>query len=215
MTELEVKGIGYELKFWKWFVNSPHFIHEWLSDKPNIELTAEQSEVAAKILSLGTGAKILDVGSGVVSVLRGLVPEKNVCKVDPLGELYECIFNYAEHNITPPLPIPAEELHYTEQFDCVHMRNALDHAQDPVKALDNLWNAVKPGGWLIVHGFENEGTYEKWSGFHQYNITVKGNAIMVENKKKDCICLMQGSAGLVKKLSTGKMWFIWMKQKQS
>jgi hypothetical protein len=33
-----------------------------------------------------------------------------------------------------------------------------------------MYEAVKPGGFLIVQGFVNEALHEEWQGFHQHNI---------------------------------------------
>jgi SAM-dependent methyltransferase len=37
-----------------------------------------------------------------------------------------------------------------ESFDAVHSSHSLEHMSDPVRALDNWWPLVKPGGYLVL-----------------------------------------------------------------
>ena len=168
-----ISAIAHELKFWKWFVTTPRFLDGWVKKKK----TPELNEVVYNFLKQNNG-KTLDVGSGVVSILNGTVNDLIAC--DPLGELYECIFDYQKHKITPCLPFTAEELKFENEFDIVHISNALDHSQDPKKAFENLLRATKK--YLIIQGFENEADYENWQGFHQWNMTL-GDSLTISNKE--------------------------------
>lgn len=175
MTTQELHGIAHELKFWKGFVQTERFLKGWVANCVTPELNHKVYDFIHGMLTQHPErdrVKILDVGSGVVSILNGLVPQKNLTAVDPLGELYELVFDYAKHSIASPLPVPAEELNYKDEYDIVHISNALDHCQEPMTAYQKLKRAVKPGGFLILQGFENEATYENWKGFHRYNISI-------------------------------------------
>jgi len=37
-----------------------------------------------------------------------------------------------------------------EQFDCVHSSHCLEHMFNPLQALDDWWQLVKPGGYMIT-----------------------------------------------------------------
>lgn len=211
MTTLELAGIGHELKFWKDFVKTDRFLKGWVADIPTPELQPAVKQFFDGFMP--KGYKVLDVGSGVVSLLNGTVPKEDLTAVDPLGELYECIFDYKKYGIAAPLPVPAEELQYQNEFEVVHISNALDHSQDPELAYQKLLAAVKPGGWLIIQGFENEATFENWQGFHQYNISLMGNVLVIKNRIDIYYSIDATSLGTTVKLDTGKDWFIWISQK--
>ena len=87
MTTLELHGIYHELHFWKGFVKTERFLNGWVAKVKTPELN---NEVADFIKSV-SHESVLDVGSGVCSLLNGLV---NVDTCDPLGDLYSLIFDF-------------------------------------------------------------------------------------------------------------------------
>jgi len=214
MTHTELKGIYHELAFWQQFVKTDRFLSGWVKKIQTPEL---HQEVADFILSV-PHETVLDVGSGVVSILNGLV---NVRAVDPLGDLYRLVFDYERHKLAPPMAFPAEELPFKNEYDIVHISNALDHTQDPKKAFWTLYKAVKLGGYLIIQGFENEATHENWQGFHQNDIYVEETWDDI----KDYILRLQQNDGLIQTISESpykviqktigdKRWFIWIVKKE-
>ena len=206
MTTLELHGIYHELAFWQQFVKTDRFLSGWVKKVKTPELN---QEVADFILSVKNDS-VLDVGSGVCSLLNGLV---NVTACDPLGDLYRLIFDYERHKLTPPLAIPAEYLKYSNEFDIVHISNALDHCQNPGDALDRLIEAVKPGGYLIVQGFCNEAEHENWQGFHQFNLDLTESGILrIKGKVGELATLF--TTHMYKKIDIGnKQWFYWIVKK--
>jgi SAM-dependent methyltransferase len=42
----------------------------------------------------------------------------------------------------------------TEGFDLAYTRLVLEHVSDPARALANMVQAVKPGGWVVIEDFE-------------------------------------------------------------
>jgi SAM-dependent methyltransferase len=152
----------------------------------------------------------LDVGSGVVSILNGLV---NVRAVDPLGDLYRLVFDYERHKLAPPMAFPAEELPFKNDYEIVHISNAIDHTQDPVKAFSSLYKSVKPGGYLIIQGFENEATHENWQGFHQHDIYCDENSIKIRYKENIYTTIDENPYKLIRKQLGDKTWFIYIVQK--
>ena len=201
-----IQAIAHELKFWKWFVSTPRFLDGWVK---NVK-TPELNDAVYKFLKQNKG-KTLDVGSGVVSILNGSVKDLTSC--DPLGELYECIFNYKKYNLNPCLPIKAEDLTFENEFDIVHISNALDHSQDPKKAFENLLKTTKR--YLIIQGFENEADYENWQGFHQWNMSM-GDSLIVSNKEGVNLDTKDYNLKIVFKemaTLTNKNWIIFIAEK--
>ena len=92
MTTLELHGIYHELAFWQQFVKTDRFLQGWVKKVKTPELN---QEVADFILSV-PNQKVLDVGSGVCSILNGLV---NVTPCDPLGDLYKLVFDFERHKL--------------------------------------------------------------------------------------------------------------------
>jgi SAM-dependent methyltransferase len=132
---------------------------------------------------------------------------------DPLGDLYEIVFNYKAHKVTQPKPYPAEELPHNAEFDIVHCSNAIDHTQSPMLAYTKMMQAVKPGGYLIIQGFENEGTFENWQGFHQHDIYVNMETLCIKNQMGDMAVIDTKPTHLEFVEGNGKRWYIWIKQK--
>lgn len=180
-----IKGSDHEISFWKQFVQSDRFINGWLPDRK----TPELNDLVYMFLLGQPEAKVLDCGSGVVSILHGTVSSENLTAYDPLGGHYEGIFNYKEFGFTPPWSIAAEYIVDVDKFDIVHISNALDHCQQPNVAFDRLYRAVKPGGFLIVQGFVNEGTHEEWQGFHNWNLDIDFDSLLITGKTTPPIIL--------------------------
>jgi 2-polyprenyl-3-methyl-5-hydroxy-6-metoxy-1,4-benzoquinol methylase len=221
MTTQELAGITHELRFWQGFVKTDRFLKGWVADCVTPELNHQVYDFIHGVLTQShdrQGVKILDVGSGVVSILNGLVPKANLTAVDPLGGLYEFVFDYAKHKINPPLPIPAEELKdgmFSYQFDIVHISNALDHCQDPAAAYMALHSLVKKDGFLIIQGFENEANYEQWQGFHQWNIELNegSRSLHITGKADKQATFVNPHHCFKFTFENNKSWFVWIVKK--
>ena len=208
MTQDNINAIAHELAFWQKFVKTPRFLNTWAASTVNPELLPE----VVRLLRPHSASRVLDVGSGVVSVLHGFVNE--VVATDPLGKLYELIFDYKQHGITPPIAVRGEELlsHFEPgTFDVAHIRNALDHAQDPKKVIESMWALLKKGGTLIVHGFVDEADHEGFAGFHQWNIRPKSGGLGVYGKEGQYFFL--SGEGRTLQLVTKKDWVLLTKTK--
>jgi SAM-dependent methyltransferase len=206
----EWDGMSDELSFWADFVKTDRFINGWIGEGK----TPELNDFVALFISIQNPAKVLDVGSGVVSILNGLLPKEKIVTVDPLGEKYKTIFDYNKHQIQPPIPVRGEEIALKNEFDIVHMSNALDHTQDPRLVYENLRRAVKPGGFLIIQGFENEGKAQNYQGMHQWDIVADGRTLWI-GKEKEKAVFARSNYMQTKIIATdeNRNWFIWITKK--
>lgn len=220
----EIQGVQDEIKFWKTFVKTEQF-KTWLADARTPELREDVAREVGRCKG-----PILDVGSGVVSILHGTVPNpQSLVTVDLLGEEYRKFFDYPSHRILPPLAMAAEDLTWEGRFSIVHMSNALDHTQNPPIAFDRLVRAVKPGGLLIIQGFVSEGSCLRGLGMHQWDLWL-GNVINNQLPLSDLMLqpigaksgiVLSDRADLVFHYSsldtlppTPREWFVWMGRKK-
>ncbi len=206
-----MEAIGHELSFWKGFVCDERFVNGWIpSDVKTPDL---QVEIYNFFLSLPNYVqlKVLDIGSGAVSVLNGTFPKKNIVTVDPLGSLYPFIFDYSAHAITPPLPCGGEEIEFIDEFDIVHCSNAIDHSQDPYKVFINMVRACRDEGHVIIQGLVDEAIHENWEGFHQYNFTINSSGQVSYSDRSGKTVIFPGNQvlTLLKPLyHADRQWFI-------
>jgi len=212
-----MQGSEHEISFWKEFVKSDRFLNGWLSN----EKTPELNDLVYMFLKGQPDAKVLDCGSGVVSILHGTVSKENLVACDLLAYEYYKIFDYKANGIIAPFPSACEELIFDGTFDVVHISNALDHTQNPQAAYNAMYRAVKPGGFLIVQGFVNEGTHEEWTGFHQwdldlYNYDDRGLFLCINDKENNLQILSSENPYFARKIHIdllGRDWAIWIVRK--
>jgi SAM-dependent methyltransferase len=154
---------------------------------PDIELFIKGYAVSQNAQALVP--KVLDIGSGPVSMLsRSFTGERvELHAADPLAIDYLQLWDPSQYKgLVLPVASAVEELTQTfgtSVFDITHIRNALDHAANPLIGLDEMLKVTKPGGFLIVHGFANEAIEENWQGFHQWNLCwAEGNDFTISGK---------------------------------
>ncbi len=222
LDRLTMVGISDELRFWKDFVNSEEFNTNWLSNYQKTNQLQTYVHEFIKNLDKSKGfLEVLDVGSGPVSQLIGTIDKEKITTVDPLGALYELIFDYKKNKINPPISFGGEFINFEEKFDIVHISNAIDHSQDPQIVFNKLVRACNPEGYLIVQGFEDEAIEENWEGFHQYNFRYspkEGKLFYFDKDLKPIILSQQGDLKLSRKLTipgNHKKWFIFISKKSS
>lgn len=122
---------------------------------------------------------VADIGAGVISITGTTWPGVNIKMVasDFLADQYNELWK--ERGMTPFVPIEkqdVENLTYPDDsFDIVHCVNALDHCENPLKAIREMQRVCKPGGFVYLRHIENEGEKENYAGFHQWNITPIGD----------------------------------------
>ena len=133
----------------------------------------------------GEEVEILDVGAGPLTAVGKTYPRKRleIVAVDPLADQYDKLL--AHEGIRPPVrtqPCSGEELlerFAPNSFDIATAFNALDHSYDPVQAIRNMVEVVRPGGFvLLVHGI-NEGVQRRYVGLHQWNFEYRQGQLVV------------------------------------
>ena len=184
-------GFEHELGFWGWFVGSPRFLNNWVFPEQNPEIRANHPDAARCFDNFAAARNqewdiidVLDVGSGALPWIKGVLPNMRLTACDPLAEEYAKIFDYALHGQKQPVKAFAEALPFDDNsFDIVHCSNALDHTQNPYKAILEMERVCRPGGMILIQGFENEAIHEGWQGLHQWNIRQCKTHLEVRSKE--------------------------------
>jgi len=122
---------------------------------------------------------IADVGAGMFSTTGNTWPGVKI-KVHPSDFLADEYMEVLEKfNIKPLFPIEEqvmEQLTYRDNsFDIVHCVNALDHVDNPYKAVEEMYRVCKPGGWIYLRHYFNTASKQKYRGMHHWNISMTIN----------------------------------------
>jgi len=163
-------GSSRELDFWKYFITT--FGTKYTTPRPLIPL------ICAAIAEWGpapsTPLHILNLGSGAANVLGETgIPVVITC-ADLLADEYHVLWNQA--GLVPYTPIEPQDmtaLTYPDNtFDLVCCTNALDHAPDPFRAIQEMARVCRPGGLVYLHHLQAVASSGHYSGLHQWNITM-------------------------------------------
>ena len=104
---------------------------------------------------IAEGWRCLEVGGGLGTMTKWLSarvgPHGSVLTTDidtrHLDTLSLANVEIRHHDVVEdPLP--------TERFDLAYTRLVLEHVSDPARAIANMAQAVKPGGWVVIEDFE-------------------------------------------------------------
>lgn len=226
--ELDPKAVAHEAHFWRGFVKTERFA-QWCANHKTPELRDEVALLLRYAVdnSEHSPFRILDVGSGPVSILHGLFEDSRneviIDTADPLSPTYQDIFDYDRANIRPPMSLGAETVHLLceSRYDVVHISNALDHVVHVEDALKSMASCFRrqplggPDGMLIVQGFVDEADHERFQGFHQHNLSLDGEnlkwrgvnfttVIRPQDIGMRCLYATQSLTLL------GRQWFLWV-----
>ena len=124
----------------------------------------------------GSLVELLDVGAGPMTFLGYKWPGRkiHITALDPNASEYDRLL--AKHEVDPPCRTTfgfVEDLSAFVKmsfFDLVHARNCIDHSKDPVKAIDQMVRATKPGCCVFLNHWISEGRRNKYGGAHQWNL---------------------------------------------
>jgi len=131
-----------------------------------------------------TEVNIADLGAGLFSTTGSTHPTAiiHLYPSDILADEYKDLLKKAK--IIPILSVERQDMvqltYENNFFDIVHCVNALDHCENPLKAIQEMYRICKPDGWIYLRHFYNVAEYEKYSGSHQWNICK-------EEDSDDCI----------------------------
>jgi len=120
---------------------------------------------------------IADLGAGLFSTTGSTWPgaEVHLYPSDILADEYRKLLIEAE--VTPVIPIEKQDMsdltYKDEFFDIIVCINALDHSDNPHKALQEMLRVCKVGGWIYLRHFINNAQNQKYSGLHKWNISAE------------------------------------------
>ena len=190
-------GIPYEVAFWDSIYGNKKALASTLAfSHYGRELCLDGFDAATFILQQPEPekAKILDIGCGMsylpgVFILdqKGQKRTLNIHYIDPLAAYYNEI---AQHHHVQVPPVEFGMMEYLSAFYPEHdvtlaiIQNALDHSANPVKGVLEALNALKKGGVLYLNHHPNEAEYEQYRGFHQFNICIEDNQLIIWNREK-------------------------------
>jgi|GEM_PF-2777679 len=187
-----ILGIAYEDAFWRslfWQKNAREGLINWSRYGQEILLDHFDAPqfLDDRAKATGHAPLVADVGCGASfctgNKLHG--QELNMRWIDPLADRYNRIL--AKH---PELHLPQVEFGMAEHVsalfpqsdvDLIHIQNALDHSEQPVKSIIESLRALAIGGKLYLKHFPNEAEKENYRGFHQFNVdtdTATGHLII-------------------------------------
>jgi SAM-dependent methyltransferase len=125
------------------------------------------------------GGRVLDVGSGPISLLTGGHRQERyeLTATDLLTESYQALLRSYGHEqilrgvryVSCQGELLASKLE-ANYFDVVSCNNALDHMESPRTALEQMATVTRPGGVIIISGHSREGTHERWEGMHRHDL---------------------------------------------
>lgn len=178
-----------ELAFWdRWFASKGL---EWPEDyrarlSPDTPLSPYHCEMVDAVPR--ESVYVLDVGSGPISKLGKVHPQKRVSifATDALADQYAKII--AKYGVEPPIrTIRAEAERLTEHFphdsfDLVTAQNCIDHTFDPVEAVRQMILVARPGCRVALDHAENEADNEGWAGLHQWNFTIEQGHFIIRGR---------------------------------
>ena len=139
--------------------------------------------------------RILDVGSGPVTKLGYNWGNRDIEieAVDVNADNY--IEKLKEHNRSPGDLFTlkqgkAEELSelYEEKvFDVIWSSNAIDHGYNAMKAIEEMSKLVKPGCFILLKHFRNEGKEQGYSSGHLWNFDCVDGKVIISNPSKEYV----------------------------
>ena len=165
----------------------------------------------------GSRIEILDVGAGPLTYLGSKWPERDVhiTALDPNAAEYDRLL--AKHCIEPPCRTTfgwVEDLASSVPlsfFDLVHARNCIDHSKDPLRAIEEMVRAAKPGCRVFLNHWISEGRRNKYGGPHQWNLFQRNGRFLVDRpgmRPIDVAEKLLGTAEVtVGPSPDGKEWF--------
>ena len=190
-------GIPYEVAFWEATYAHKKVLASTLAySHYGRELTLNGFDAATFLLAQAQPeqAQVLDIGAGMSYMPGEFIVDKNGNKhpinihyIDPLANYYNEIA--AKHHVEVP-QVEFGMMEHLSAFYPAHdvtlaiIQNALDHSANPVKGILEALNTLHNGGILYLNHHPNEAEYENYRGFHQFNICVEKDELLIWNREQ-------------------------------
>lgn len=196
-----LKGIPYEIKFWKSYYSHPKSLarlFSW-SDYGN-KCRLDGFDIQGFMSQSGPSPLMLDVGCALSYVLGTEFdnPGAELHLVDPLARFYNRILdrsNVSRKRLCEGMIELLSTIYQPSSVDVVHVRNALDHCANPMLGLLESLQVLRTGGVLYLHHHINEAVRESYNGFHQFNIDCREGRLTIWNRTES-IDVAQALAGV-------------------
>jgi SAM-dependent methyltransferase len=212
------RGLTHETAFWTRIITGTHKRQDWVENMRQraadaLPFLPDLAPYVAAVSADAAVVRILDVGAGPVTIIGTATAPRpvEVIAVDPLAENYAALL--AKHGLVPvtkTLIGDAETLSDLKlgEFDIVFSRNALDHSYDPMRAIEQMLKACKPGGVVYLAGHVNEATSNNYSGLHQWNFMPLDNGdLVIWRKGGPAISVRAALAGKAAVNAKGHDWY--------
>ena len=114
---------------------------------------------------------IAELGAGAVNTIGNLWKDVEVTIIASDKKIEEYQKQWDLYSAKPVVPIEYQDMealtYPDEMFDIVHCRNAIDHTQNPLKAVEEMKRVCKRGGWVyLAHAMSQKTEY---GGHHYHN----------------------------------------------
>ena len=182
-----VNGIPYEIAFWEGIFSNKKRIESLFNySRYNKEIELTNFDVNL-FLSQKENPAVVDAGCGMSfcngDKLNG--KQLNVCYIDPLAPFFNKIIEKKKIDLPK---ITFGFIEYLSAFvplkaSLIIVQNALDHSINPLKGIIECIESLEIGGVLYLRHFRNEAETENYRGFHQYNISLENDDIIIRNKE--------------------------------
>jgi SAM-dependent methyltransferase len=179
------RSLGWEVSFWDNWLRTPE-AQSLLDPQAPVDGPATLLRCIERLD--GSTVRIVDVGAGPLTTIGHVLPGRTIeiTATDALAEEYDKVL--ARAGITPPVRTRlahAERLAESvprDHFDIAYCANALDHTYDPVRGVESMLSVVRPGGFVVLNHFANEGEIQHYTGLHQWNIDERGGDFVIWNQ---------------------------------
>ena len=156
---------------------------------------------------------ILEVGAGPIATV-GFSHSKRRLQVTPtdaLADEYNRMLR--RRGKAPPVPtIYADAERLTAQFganafNIVYAANCVDHMRDPLRAIREMVNVARPGGFVVMEHLVDEGVQQDYSGLHQWNMRAENGRPILWNRlqRHDLADLLAPSCDVRATVEEGKV----------
>jgi SAM-dependent methyltransferase len=70
-------------------------------------------------------------------------------------------------------------------FDVITCFNSLDHVENPVLGLEQMFKVMAPDGFIYGWCYQKEGEFEKYRGLHQWDFDIKEGEVILRGRDQE------------------------------